>query len=85
MTGESIRLKTGDVIPASGIYRVHHAAHRLPHEVTLLKDEIFPRCQKCRNAVEFEPVLLAEEWRGMPPVRGIVIYELPVMSDAEAA
>lgn len=85
MTFESIRLKTGEPIPASGIYRVHHAAHRLPHEVTLIKDEIFPRCQKCRDAVEFEPVILAEEWQGMPPVRGIVVYELPEIGEVEVA
>ncbi|HEY3927090.1 MAG TPA: hypothetical protein VGL89_01835 [Candidatus Koribacter sp.] len=67
--------KTGDLVAESGIYRVHHAGHRLPHEVTLLKDQAFPRCAKCSDKVEFEPVALAPtliERRGH-----IVLYELP--------
>lgn len=83
MMGESIRLRTGDAIPASGIYRVYHSAHRLPHEVTLLKDEVFPRCQGCCDRVEFEPVRLAEEWNGARPARAIVLYELPVIGAPE--
>src|SRR3569623_1634821 len=51
--------KTGQNVPESGIYRVVHAEHRLPHEVTLLRGEAFPRCAKCADQVEFEPVSLA--------------------------
>ena len=50
------RFKTGTNIPASGIYSVHHLAHRLPHEVTLLRGETFPKCQKCADAVTFKLV-----------------------------
>ena len=68
-------LKTGDLVPESGIYRVVHSGHRLPHEVTLLKEQQFPRCSKCKDAVEFEPVMLAPT---MGDRRGqIVLYELP--------
>lgn len=49
----SVRYNTGQAIPASGIYTVFHEQHRLPHEVTLLAGEIFPRCAKCGNLVEF--------------------------------
>ena len=48
--------RVGDVISQTGIYLVHHSAHRSPHEVTLLKNEVFPPCAKCGNAVYFELV-----------------------------
>jgi hypothetical protein len=74
------RFKTDTVIRASGIYSVHHLAHRLPHEVTLLKGEIFPKCQKCADAVTFKLVRVStyqtaaknSSWR-------ITLYELPVI------
>lgn len=79
------RFKTGTVIPDSGIYRVLHSAHRLPHEVTLLKGETFPKCQKCADAVNFElvralsyqTVVRELPWR-------VALYELPVLDDASA-
>lgn len=40
----------------SGIYRVHHLRHRPSHEVTLLRDEVFPPCARCSNSVSFELV-----------------------------
>ena len=45
---------SGKRIRESGIYRVRHAEHRLPHEVTLLKGEEFPVCLQCQGAVDFE-------------------------------
>lgn len=76
------KFKTGAVIPASGIYRVIHSSHRLPHEVTLLKGETFPKCQKCADAVAFkllralqyQTVVREFEWR-------VTLYELPVIED----
>lgn len=52
--------RTGAPIPESGIYRVIHKAHRLPHEVTLVWGQAFPRCAKCRDAVKFELIRAAE-------------------------
>lgn len=80
------RCKTGSVIPASGIYSVEHASHRLPHEVTLLKGEIFPKCQKCADAVTFKLVRMCtyqtaaknSSWR-------VTLYELPVINGDDAA
>ena len=46
----------GDDIVESGIYRVYHAGHRSPHEVTLLRSERFPTCVNCGHAVSFELV-----------------------------
>src|ERR1043166_3494160 len=72
--------KTDAVIPESGIYRVTHADHRLPHEVTLRKGERFPKCQKCSTPVTFEllrslkygTVVKDSAWR-------VSLYELPVL------
>src|ERR1041385_8392795 len=72
--------KTDAMIPESGIYRVIHAAHRLPHEVTLLKGEKFPKCQKCSDAVTFQllrplrygSAVKDSAWR-------VTLYELPVV------
>lgn len=69
----------GDVVPESGIYRVTHAAHRLPHEVTLLKGQAFPRCSHCAVKVIFEPIRLAPQLKS-----GIVIYQLTPVDDPAA-
>lgn len=80
-----MRHKTGEVIPASGIYRVHHDAHRLPHEVTLIEGYKFPRCQKCTGDVLFEAIALAELWKS-GPTRTIILHELPeIGADDQAA
>ena len=74
---------TEESIPESGIYRVIHSkSHRLPHEVTLIGGERFPRCGGCDDAVEFE-LMQAAPYIGH--LRGIRVYELPVLNrDAEA-
>ena len=72
-----IRYQTGLTIPNSGIYRVIHKQHRLPHEVTLLADEKFPTCCKCEAKVEFELLMGVSDPNLMPfKVR---LYELPEM------
>lgn len=75
--------RTNEVVPRSGIYRVRHKKHRLPHEVTLLRDQQFPKCAKCQNAVTFE---LLRAMKGEPDVSTefstrIYLYELPVFED----
>ena len=47
---------TGATVPASGIYQVTHAPHRLAVEVALFKGEIFPKCGRCSEAVTFRMV-----------------------------
>jgi hypothetical protein len=75
---EVLRYKTGHRIPQSGIYRVLHSEHRLPHDVTLLTGEDFPRCAQCGNDVQFELV------RAAPDIKNrdfhVVVYELPERS-----
>lgn len=75
--------RTGERITRSGIYQVIHRKHRLPHEVTLLKDQTFPRCSKCQDQVEFQLVrecqLLERESEFSTHIH---LYELPVLDDA---
>jgi hypothetical protein len=70
------RYRTGDTVPETGIYRVTHTPHRLPHEVILLKNERFPRCAKCKNEVIFELAYAAPDLFQIQKHR---IYELPVI------
>lgn len=44
---------TGQLIPASGTYRVTHA-HPMRREINLLGGNFFPRCAQCGRVVEFE-------------------------------
>jgi hypothetical protein len=74
--------KSSDRIPVSGIYRVIHAQHRLPHEVTLIAGQTFPPCAQCHEEVRFEMVRelpsLTRERRG-----NVSLYSLPVLDDDE--
>jgi hypothetical protein len=72
---EVLRYKTGHRIPQSGIYQVLHSEHRLPHDVTLLASEYFPRCAQCGNDVQFELVRAAPEINESD--FHVVVYELP--------
>jgi hypothetical protein len=67
--------RTGLKIPQSGIYRVTHSRHRLPHEVNLLQGETFPRCAKCEDKVQFALIGTAEDQEAGKVAE--VIYELP--------
>lgn len=70
--------KSSERIPESGIYRVIHAQHRLPHEVTLIAGQIFPPCAKCHEEVRFQMIreLPSLERRG-----NVSLYSLPVLDD----
>jgi len=72
--------KTGQQIPDSGVYKVSHQQHRLPHEVTLLKGETFPRCVKCGDRVEFELVHAAPYQRDGTAFQ-VQLYALPDLDD----
>src|SRR5262249_50192165 len=74
--------KSSDTIPTTGVYRVVHAQHRLPHEVTLIEGQTFPPCSKCHDEVRFELVRelpsLGRERRG-----SVSLYVLPVLEEEE--
>ncbi len=77
---------TDEIVCQSGNYTVRHLKHRLPHEVTLLRDQRFPRCAKCDNAVIFELVQpMASEAEAANFATRIFLYELPVLEDDQAA
>lgn len=76
------RFRTGERIPYSGIYRVFHEGHRLPHEVTLIDGETFPRCLKCDYAVEFELLQTAPDLRNDGGFR-VVLFGLPADENLE--
>ena len=56
----SARFRSGGVVPRSGVYRVHHYAHRVPHTVIILGETIFPRCKRCGDRVQFVPVVAGD-------------------------
>lgn len=47
-------LKAGERAPSDGIYRVTHYQHRMPHTVSVRKNTVLPRCQKCGEHVTYE-------------------------------
>lgn len=75
---------TGGLVPQSGIYSVSHAAHRLPHEVTLLLGKTFPRCEKCGEQVEFRLVRPAPHIIADADFH-VTLFALPVMEDVESS
>jgi hypothetical protein len=75
------RFRCGDKITESGIYRVIHQNHRLAHEVTLLRDQLFPRCVKCENSVFFELVRSAPDIT-LSPFK-VALYALPASDEEE--
>jgi len=84
---KACRFRTGESIPRSGVYRVFHRKHRLPHEVTLLREEEFPRCAKCQDAVTFQLLKAAQEPMEAARARSfrVRLYELPVEEAEENA
>lgn len=77
--------RTDEVVPQSGIYCVRHRKHRLPHEVTLVRDQTFPRCAKCKDSVRFELLRSVKEETEVTTefTTRIYLYELPVLDDVE--
>ena len=70
--------KTGDMVPHSGIYNVSHNEHRLPHEVTLIRGNSFPRCAKCGNNVVYRLLRAVTVDRF-----SITLNEIPELTDSQ--
>jgi len=83
MAGEPEQFATGATVPASGIYVVAHAPHRLAVEVGLFKGEIFPKCGRCSEAVHFR---MMRVFHGLDAIEKlsyrVPLYELEA-NDAE--
>lgn len=73
--------QTGQTVLYSGVYRVIHAGHRLPHAVTICKGESFPRCARCADAVTFELLHAADCPFSYEPLH---IYELHPVEDEQS-
>jgi hypothetical protein len=71
----------GEKIPVSGVYRVFHSQHRVSHEVTLLAEEIFPRCSQCQSRVQFELIAEAPVAQSDNDFR-IRLFEIPHPQEA---
>jgi len=67
----------GDVVPASGVYRVEHQAHRLMHEATLLANTRFPRCKRCKDAVRFSLSRKVDDNLVLPFSGHLILEEYP--------
>lgn len=74
-------LKTGCTVPETGIYRVSHAQHRLPDEVTALQGQCFPRCSRCAEPVFYE-LLRSAPAAFRPNGFAVTLYELPEVDES---
>jgi hypothetical protein len=75
-------VKTGDIVPGLGIYRVVHSAHRLSHKVVILKGEHFPLCSERSQPVIF---YFAQAVPFLFPSHLYRFDELPVIEDEATA
>lgn len=55
------RYRAGEVVSQSGIYRVYHRAHRLPHNVYVVAGSKLPSCLRCGHDVEFGLLMTGPE------------------------
>jgi hypothetical protein len=65
---------TGEMTQESGICVIRQA-HHLPRELTLFSEQVFPRCAKCKDAVNFELIHAATDLFNEHGFR-IYLYEL---------
>ena len=68
----------GQTVERSGVYRVVHSRHRMPHEVTMIEGEKFPRCRKCE--VRYELVHGAERFGADVDLVALLIASAAVMT-----
>jgi hypothetical protein len=76
-------LRTGCYVPESGIYFVIHPQHRLPREITLIREQSFPRCCKCSDPVYFKLVRSVRSLDVNPHGFRMTLYELPELAEQQ--
>jgi hypothetical protein len=69
---------TGSPVPRNAMYKVSHAEHALPNEVTLLAGQMFPRCSACATPVTFTLKRMLNQQSVSRGFR-VELYELPVL------
>jgi len=80
-TSDRTSLSTGSSVPDSGVYAVSHPQHTLPREVTLLRDQTFPRCSCCKEPVFYKLLRFAPAATSAHPgVFAVALYELPELN-----
>jgi hypothetical protein len=53
--------KPGNKVPESGIYKVNHDRyHTAVHEITAVRNEVFPPCSHCGHGVSYSLVRAAK-------------------------
>ena len=75
--------RAGEAVPTSGVYSVSHKPHMLPREVTLIRRQSFPPCARCGAEVRFQ--LLRAKPAVELAISPVILYQLPVLDDEEAA
>ena len=63
---DPVRFHAGASAPRSGVYRVYHQRHRMPHLVIVLAGQTLPHCKRCGDRVEFSPFMHAEAFTTDP-------------------
>jgi hypothetical protein len=58
--GSSSYFRPNEIAPRSGVYRVRHYAHRLPHTLMVLAGTRLPECKRCGSKVRFIPMVPAD-------------------------
>ena len=71
----------GQEIPESGTYNVEHVQHLGPTEITLIRGQKFPVCEKCGYGVVFYLRQRAKPTDEHP----IVLHRIPELDDNKAA
>ena len=69
--------KPGERVLKSGVYRVYHDPHRLMHEATLLRGDLFPRCIQCGAQVRFRLRLEMRDHEILPFRSGEILEAFP--------
>ena len=50
---EEITYYARQKVPRTGLFRVYHFQHRLPHDAMMRQGELFPACNTCGQRVFF--------------------------------
>lgn len=61
---DSSWLRSGTIVRKSGLYRVHHYAHRAPHTVFISAGTCLPNCKSCGERVQYAPLIAGEVLEG---------------------
>ena len=66
---------SGQISPDNSIYRAIHLSHNFVHEVAVMRDQEFPECIHCGDAVRFQAVrrLRDDQTNLYPGFNGVLV------------